>query len=132
MADKLTKCILSNMCMVYKDDGILVIDRNKKDWPGISFPGGHIEDGESFEDSIIREIEEETGLKIKHPVLCDVYNWDWGNGVRYLAFLYKTNEFSGEIKSSSEGKVFWIKKNDIEKYQLSTDFLEVFNIIDKR
>lgn len=45
MKDKITKCILSNMCMVYKGDKILVIDRVKSDWPGLSFPGGHVEKG---------------------------------------------------------------------------------------
>ena len=32
---KIHKCILTNICLVYKDDQILVIDRKKKDWPGL-------------------------------------------------------------------------------------------------
>ena len=39
-----------------------MIDRKKRDWPGITFPGGHIESGESFTDAVIREVQEETGL----------------------------------------------------------------------
>lgn len=64
MKDKITKCILSNMCMVYKGDKILVIDRVKSDWPGLSFPGGHVEKGETLEESVIREMKEETGLTL--------------------------------------------------------------------
>ena len=38
------KIILTNMCMVYDNNGnILVQDRVSKDWPGINFPGGHVE-----------------------------------------------------------------------------------------
>ena len=47
---------LTNMCMVYDDDGnVLVQDKVDSDWGGLTFPGGHIEKGESFVDSVIRE-----------------------------------------------------------------------------
>lgn len=129
--EKYSKVILSNMCMVYNNkDEILVQMREKKDWSGLTFPGGHVEDNESLVESVIREIKEETGLTIKNPQLCDVYEWSWENNSRYLAFLYKTDDFEGEILSSKEGKVFWIKKADINKYKLSTDFIEIFNVIE--
>ena len=35
----------TNLCMVRDGDRVLVIDRKKKDWPGITFPGGHVEAG---------------------------------------------------------------------------------------
>lgn len=129
--EKTYKCIISNMCMVYKGEMILVINRTKSDWPGLSFPGGHLEENETLEESVVREMKEETGLEIKNPKLCAIKEWDWGNGVRYLGLLYKTNNFKGELKSSSEGKVFWINKKDINKYELSQDFLELFKMIDE-
>jgi len=60
------QAIFTNMCMVYDNAGnILVQDRRKKDWPGLCFPGGHVEPGESFVKSVIREVWEETGLTIE-------------------------------------------------------------------
>ena len=57
---------LTNMCMIYDDDGnVLVQDKIDPDWKGITFPGGHVEKGESFVDSVIREIKEELGIDIK-------------------------------------------------------------------
>ena len=49
------KCVLTNMCMVYDGNRILVQDRMNPNWPGITFPGGHIEPNESFVESVIRE-----------------------------------------------------------------------------
>ena len=49
------KCVLTNMCMVYDGNRILVEDRMNPNWPGITFPGGHIEPKESFVESVIRE-----------------------------------------------------------------------------
>ena len=56
------------MCLVYSGDKILVQERNKKDWPGLTFPGGHVEKGENFIASVIREVKEETGLTIYDPL----------------------------------------------------------------
>lgn len=45
--------IFTNMCMIYDDAGnVLVQDRLNPDWPGITFPGGHVEAGESFTDAV--------------------------------------------------------------------------------
>ena len=56
-----------NMCMIQNGDKVLVQDRVSPDWPGITFPGGHVERGESFVDAVIREVREETGLTISKP-----------------------------------------------------------------
>ncbi len=41
--------VLTNMCMVYDGEGnMLVQDRLNPEWPGVTFPGGHVEPGESF------------------------------------------------------------------------------------
>ena len=48
----------TNLCMVRDSDRVLVMDRKKEDWPGITFPGGHVEAGESFTEAVIREVKE--------------------------------------------------------------------------
>ena len=131
MARKET-CVLTNMCMVYDGDRILVQDRKDPKWPGITFPGGHVEPGESFVESAVREVREETGLEISDVRLCGVKQWTHENGdYRYIVFFFKTNSFSGTLRSSEEGEVFWIDKKDLKDYTLADGFAGMFEIFDR-
>lgn len=107
MADRTERVELTNMCMVYDGENVLVQERISSGWPGLTFPGGHIEKGESFAGAVIREVYEETGLKIKKPVLCGVKQWIEENR-RYIVLCYKTDKFEGEIRSSDEGEIYWM------------------------
>ena len=123
--------IFTNLCMVYDDAGnILVQDRQAQDWPGICFPGGHVEPGESFVESVIREVREETGLTIENPILCGTKQFQTDNGERYVVLFYKTNRFSGELRSSDEGQVFWIPRDTLTSYRLSVDFEDMVHIME--
>ncbi len=119
------------MTMIYRDDGsFLVQNRLKNDWPGINFPGGHVEDEESVEKGAIREIYEETGLIIDE--LEEVGHIEWNlpeEKIRHLCILFRTRHYKGEIKESEEGPIFWIKKADLSSYKLSLDFDKVLEIV---
>ena len=118
---------LTIMCMVYKDDGsFLVENRLKKDWPGLTFPGGHVEDNELIEQAVIREMKEETGLELTNIEPRGYIEWnEFGDDVRHLAMLFRTKSFKGEIVSSKEGEIFFIKKEDLGRYLLSNDFEKI-------
>ena len=125
------QAIFTNLCMVYDHVGnILVQDRLDPSWPGLCFPGGHVEPGESFVDSVIREVWEETGLTIENPKLCGTKQFQTEEGERYVVFFYKTDKFSGELTSSDEGKVFWIPRNTLPEYTLCDDFLDMVKVFE--
>ncbi|BDR58933.1 8-oxo-dGTP diphosphatase [Xylocopilactobacillus apicola] len=119
---------LTNMCRITNDNGeVLVEDRVKQDWPGITFPGGHVESGESLNDSMIREIKEETGLTIYEPKLCGVCNFLRG-AERLIVLLYETSKFFGQIKSSNEGKIFWVKEDQLLNQNITQGFSQIYQV----
>lgn len=125
------QAVFTNLCMVYDDAGnILVQDRVDSNWPGICFPGGHVEPGESFTESVIREVWEETGLTIRNPQLCGVKQFQNRQGARYVVFFFKTQQFSGTLRSSEEGDVFWIPRKDLEHYRLVEDFMDMVKVFE--
>lgn len=124
---------LTVMCMVYDGDSILLQNRAKPDWPGLSFPGGHVEPGESLTEAVIREVREETGLTIAHPVLCGVKDFPDDDGSLYMVLFFKSNQFSGTLTSSEEGEMRWVKRSDIDQIpsaqlSLANDFREMLEI----
>lgn len=120
---------LTNMVMIEDENGkILVEDKVDPHWKGISFPGGHLLNNESIVHSAIREVKEETGLDIKDLKLVGVNNNVSPNFNRYLVFLFKTKTFSGELKSSEEGKVFWVEKKNLKNYKLTPEFSDLIEI----
>ena len=84
-------------------------------------------------DAVIREMKEETGLTVLNPKLCGVKQFPIKDGKyekgRYLVFLFKTDEFYGEVISSEEGSMHWVSKEDLEKVNLVSDFNELLNVM---
>lgn len=113
------KKILATMCYIETPDYFLMLKRNKKEndvHKGfIISVGGKIEDGESPEECVIREVKEETNLDIKNPKLRGIITFpkfdtknDW------YTYVFTCKDFSGQlIKDCPEGDLIWVKKEDI-------------------
>ena len=113
--ERTERVTLTNLCMIVNGTQILVQDKVGGDAGGIILPGGHVEEHEPVVDSVIREMKEETGLDIRNPRLCGIKEWINEDGSRYVVFLFRAEEFSGELVSSEEGRVFWMEKEDVLK-----------------
>ena len=118
---------LTNMCMLTRADGkVLVQDRRDPNWGGLTFPGGHVEPGESLVDSVVREMQEETGLTVRSPRLIGSKSWmKKGTQERYLVLLYTATEYEGELHSSQEGEISWMTIEEMRAGQM-VDGMELY------
>lgn len=119
---------LTVLCLVEDGDRILLQDRVKEDWWGYALPGGHVEPGESFVGAVIREMKEETGLTVLDPRLAGVKQFPTENG-RYVVLLFKATRWSGELRSSEEGRVEWIRYGDLPKLKTVDDLGDLLKVM---
>jgi 8-oxo-dGTP diphosphatase len=123
--------VFTNMCMVTDGKGnVLLQDRTDKHWPGMVFPGGHVEPGESFVQSVIREVWEETGIRVEDPKLCGIKQFPTENDERYVVLFFKATKFSGELKSSDEGEALWVPRSELLKQKLVHGFEEMLTVFE--
>lgn len=121
--------IFMNMCMLEDGAGnVLVLNKVNDDYSGVTFPGGHVEKGESYSESVIREVLEETGLTMEDPVLAGVYHWE-ETGIQNIVFLYKACRYSGELCSSEEGEVYWLPQEKVLEQKLAVGMERVWKIM---
>jgi 8-oxo-dGTP diphosphatase len=103
-------------------DGQVLIGQRRPDQPMASqweFPGGKIEAGESAEQALVRELDEELGIRaVIGPRVTRIrHNYRHGGAVDLQFFA--VHEFSGEIDNRIYHEVRWTKLEDLPGY----DFL---------
>ena len=109
---------LTTLCYIIRDGKVLLLYRNKKEndlnegkWVGV---GGKFLEGETPDDCLLREVMEETGLRLTkfrlHGVVTFVSDC-WEN--EYM-FLYSGQDFEGELKTDCpEGTLAWVPFHDV-------------------
>lgn len=107
--------------IVKNKDRILILKKSRDDWnyPNRwSFCSGYVKEFESAEDSVLREIKEETGLKAKiakRGKLFQVY--DKKNNKNWVVMPFLCEVKSKDVKLDHENADFrWINHKDIIKY----------------
>lgn len=113
---------LSTLCYIQKGESYLMLHRvkkkndiNKGKRIGV---GGHFEHGESPDECLLREVFEETGLKLTsyrpRGIITFVYDEDT---VEYM-HLYTADSYEGDIVECDEGDLKWIPKKDLYNLEL--------------
>ena len=74
-------------------------------------------------------MKEETGLDIQNPRLCGIKQFPIENG-QYIVFLFHTDEFFGEVTSSDEGEMVWVKKSELSKMNTVNDLSLLLQVME--
>lgn len=92
-------------------DGGRVLAIRRRDNNKWEPPGGTLEPGETIQEGLIREVQEETGLSVRNPVLTGVYK----NMSRNIVALVFRCDYSGLPASSTHeaAEITWLTTDDI-------------------
>ncbi|MFX1451492.1 MAG: NUDIX hydrolase [Promethearchaeota archaeon] len=115
------------------DGKILLIQRAAEPDKGLwSIPGGLIEFGETAEEAAIREVFEETRIKVIEVKFVDAVTkviWDEEDKVLYhfAIFDYMSSSFEGEAQAQDDAlNARWVKYEDVPKYPMPYTLQELF------
>lgn len=116
------KSNMTTLCYLEKDGCYLMMHRIRKrqdvnagKWIGV---GGHFEIGESPEDCLRREVREETGLELSAWRFRGLVTFTQeGFGTEYMC-LYTGDAFSGELTDCDEGRLEWVRKDQLGQLNL--------------
>ncbi|GAE06946.1 MutT/nudix family protein [Paenibacillus sp. JCM 10914] len=99
------------MCMIQDGNKVLLINRpESKGSPGYIAPGGKVDFPESIVNGAIREVQEETGLRVKDIVYKGLEeSCEPVTGERSMVFNYLATSYEGELlEQPPEGELVWV------------------------
>ncbi len=109
---------LTTLCYLERGEEYLMLHRiskkndiNKDKWIGI---GGHFEENESPEDCLLREAKEETGLTLTSYRFRGIMTFILDGQPSEYICLYTADQWEGELTDCREGKLEWVKKDNLK------------------
>ena len=112
---------LVSAALILHGDTVLICQRRADQAMALKweFPGGKIEPGETAEQALARELEEELGIhaRIGEPIIRIVHNYRNGGAVDLQFFAVRT--FEGELENRIFNEIRWTQLRDLPTY----DFL---------
>jgi len=105
---------------VARENKILLVDRPHQPWKGYyGPPGGGVRKGENLKDAIIREVFEETGLKVKVKRFMGSFVIRHQVGTDVRMYMFECEKVGGKLKARSDvNAVFWTKADAVLKLRV--------------
>lgn len=105
------------ICLIRRNGRLLLQERALGRFAGGKWdaPGGKLRLGESPEQCVVREIAEETGLRIDDPLLRGRFHVYFGdrNQPDWTVHVFSVSRFDGRLRANSEGRLRWFAEDQI-------------------
>ena len=117
----LRKRLIALLALINEKNEVLIsLRKNKKEYDGCwEYPGGKVEEGETLEKAIIREIKEEINLEISKNCIAPLtFAVDQHEGSETILFLHVCRRWEGSIISMIDQRIEWVRPIDLVEYQM--------------
>lgn len=117
--------------------GLLVVRRGHPPDEGKwSVPGGRVERGESDAGAVVREVAEETGLRVRVGALLGVVERPGPGGAIYVIADYAVDVVGGELRAGDDAAdARWVRPDELDRYTFTdglVDALTGWGVLDAR
>ena len=117
--------------VIFRNDKVLLLERPKNDFMGgiYELPSGKVEDGESLDVALYREVEEETGLRIKEiKKYLGYFDYESKRGkkTRQFNFVVTVRE-PFEIRLQEHENYAWVNKNQLHEYPVTDSVKQILD-----
>ena len=106
--------------VIRKNNKYLIVQRNRKKHLGLKweFPGGKVQENETFEKALSREIKEELNITIIiHKKIAEEKYKD--DKIDIVLYYYLCSHESGTMKLSEHEAFSWVERRDFDKYDFA-------------
>jgi 8-oxo-dGTP diphosphatase len=116
--------------MIKRDDQVLLLNRQHDHFKGYIPPGGKVVFPESFIESAIRDVKEETGLDVSNLIFKGISEYvNPKANKRYIMLNYLTEDFTGDLlQNPLEGELVWVNIEEAKNLPMQDDIRNRFRL----
>lgn len=100
----------ATLCYPVEDDRVLLIEKKRGVGEGFyNGPGGKVEPGETPREAVVREVREETGLRVRDPEKLGELEFFFDDDPFMFVHVFRATDFSGRPEESPEARPEWFE-----------------------
>ncbi len=115
------------VCFILLRDGCVLLEQRRADKavdPGlVMIPGGHMEAGETTEQTLLREMREELGIVPRHArYVCSLQH---RTAEAQLLHYYLITDWQGDIQAHEAERVYWHPLEQLDQLDIHPDGIAI-------
>lgn len=116
--------------LINDDNQVLIAKRaaDKHQGNKWEFPGGKVEDDETSQEALQREMQEELGIKIQSAKLLTNVIHEYKDK-KIILDVYEIKQWEGEAKGMEQQPLLWVEKHELDHYDFPAANTEILSII---
>jgi ADP-ribose pyrophosphatase YjhB (NUDIX family) len=115
---------------IFHDGRFLLVRRGRAPALGLyAFPGGRVEEGETLDEAVRREVLEETGARVENIALIraiEIVSESDEFAIEFILNVHRAEFVGGEVAAGDDAdEVVWVSVEEMEELPLAGSVLDI-------